>query len=361
MKILIVKTSAFGDIIQSFPVIKYLKVKYPEAQIDWVAEKRCAELSIAHPDIRKTHVIDTESWRKFPLKNETWEQIKAFRQTLQQETYDLVVDLQGNLKSGLVTSLANSKMKIGFGKDWVREKSNLYFIDKHYNPPPGNNIRRDYLDIVKMHFQDNALFEADEKLKFKSRPEEEELIKNILNQPELQHGKVIMVCPSAAWPNKQLTEETLTYFLKELSATSPTSFLFIWGTKEEQAMTRKLHQQIPRSYVCDRLSLTALQSLMDKMEWVLAMDSLPLHLAATTTAKTFAFFGASSANKYNPPGPLHFSFQGTCPYGSVFERRCDVLRTCKTGACMRSLNGRMLFQAFQESIHKADAIEKKGL
>jgi heptosyltransferase-1 len=86
---------------------------------------------------------------------------------------------------------------------------------------------------------------------------------------------------------------------------------------------------------------------MDSVDLVVAMDSLPLHLAGTTKVKTFSVFGASLASKFKPAGKKHLTLQGHCPYGRVFEKRCPILRTCPTGACIRSLTGKAVFNAFK--------------
>lgn len=100
------------------------------------------------------------------------------------------------------------------------------------------------------------------------------------------------------------------------------------------------------SDVVDRLSLPALQNLMAHVDLVITMDSLPLHLAGTTMIPTYSFFGASSANKYKPLGKQSGTYQGICPYDRQFEKRCPILRTCKTGACIKNLEGSQLFEEF---------------
>ena len=84
---------------------------------------------------------------------------------------------------------------------------------------------------------------------------------------------------------------------------------------------------------------------MAEMDLVLAVDSLTLHLAGTTSTKTFSVFGPSAA-EYQPEGERHQTYQGKCPYGRLFEKRCPVLRTCSTGACTRGIEGKQLFLNF---------------
>lgn len=326
-KILIVKTSALGDIIHAFAVADYLKEKFPLAVIDWVAEKGGAPIVQANPSIHKTYVIDTKSWRKGRDLNG----LRLFIKYLRQTHYDLLIDLQGNLKSGLVTGFAKADQKVGFGRETVPEWPNTFFTKQKYNPPAGKNIREDYLYLVKSHLNEKS----------------EHTGQKTVEKLEDVKGLPIMVCPGSNWANKTLSKETLQGFLDKIAEQLPESrFQFIWGTPEEKVMVESMQSRYSGSIVLDRMSLPDLQKKMRSMRLVIAMDSLPLHLAGTTSALTYSVFGPSSAAKYNPMGLKHHALQGACPYGESFEKRCPILRTCPTGACMKDLTPDMIWNDF---------------
>lgn len=113
MKILIIKTSSLGDIIHAFPVVAAAKKKHPQAQIDWVVESAFAELIEAHPQVNRVIKIDTKKWRKNPLKKSTWQEIEEAIGQIRSEVYDVILDLQGNIKSGIFTALANGPLESG--------------------------------------------------------------------------------------------------------------------------------------------------------------------------------------------------------------------------------------------------------
>ncbi len=147
-----------------------------------------------------------------------------------------------------------------------------------------------------------------------------------------------MVCPGSMWQNKQITIEAMKVFLSKLEKHLNCSFIFVSGTEKEKEYVNELVKLFGESSLClGRLHLAVLQNLMAKMKLVIAMDSLPLHLAGTTDVATFSFFGPSSSTKYKPLGKNHHAFQGVCPYGRQIQRLCPVLRTCKTGACLREV------------------------
>jgi heptosyltransferase I len=398
-KILLIKTSSLGDIVHIYPVVDYLRKKFPAALIDWVVEAPFADLVHSHPYVNQVLTVSTKKWRKNIFAKETWKSIFQFRKQLQSARYDVVFDLQGNMKSGLITSLAYSPCKVGFGRSSVPEWPNLLFTNYRFDPPlyharesllsfdsarrshiedlrsdrrspaprgqgeeedrfgkvaasqnlanlpehgMNENIRHDYLSLAASFFKEPI---PDEKSHVTLKISEKEKI--FLDSICPKRPSVI-VCPGSAWRNKQLTPETLSAFLELVKNHMQCHFLFVWGSQEEKELAMKLQKAFEgHSQVVEKMPLPMLQNLMDRSDLVIAMDSLPLHLAGTTKTPSFSVFGASSATKYKPIGTRHYAFQGSCPYGRAFVKRCPILRTCSTGACIRNLQAHDLFEAFK--------------
>ncbi len=325
MKILIIKTSSLGDLIHTFPVLSYLRRRFPFAQIDWVVEAPFAQLVEAHPHVTRILTIESKKWRKalFRFRGE----MAAFRASLREDIYNIVFDLQGNIKSAAILAQTRAKEKVGFGWKSVPEWPNALFTSAKITPPPGKNIREDYLAVVQGYFNDREPFVV-EPVELRVTEAQQAKVEAVLSD-------ATMVCPGAAWPNKQLAFGQLLVFLKRLNR-GP--YLFAWGTEDERAIGAQLAAHFPQSSVLERYPLPVLQHVMAKCSLVIAMDSLPLHLCATTDTPTISFFGPSSAKKYGPLGEGHRTFQGECPYGILFERRCPKLRSCETGACIKEIN-----------------------
>jgi heptosyltransferase I len=360
MKILIVKTSSLGDIIHAFPVVQHLRAHYPQAQIDWVIERPFAELVQAHPALNQIFCVNTKKWRKNFWKKDVRQEMSQVIRQIRQQTYDIVIDLQGNTKSSLMMACVKGALKIGFGSASVPEWPNLFFTNCRYNPPRGFNIREDYLFLLKRvlgHFSSDM-----SGIQLRISEDEKKKITRLLEQPQIQ-GLKIMVCPGSNWTNKQLSQETLIKFLELIANKLSVHFLFIWGSDSEKERAHKLASSFPqKSLVVERLALPTLQNLMAQVQLVISMDSLPLHLAGTTPTPTYSVFGASSAQKYKPLGCSHGAFQGSCPYGKTFEKRCPILRTCSTGECIKGIDSQILFNHFTQwwtSLQK-DPVFKKN-
>lgn len=340
MRILIVKTSSFGDIVHCFPVIDYLRQKIPQAIIDWVVEKPCAELVEAHPEIDKVIKISTKEWRR----GRRWSDIPKAVREIREKEYDIVFDLQGNSKSGLFTLMARSRYKIGFGWASVAERPNLLCTHYRFDPPKDLNVRHEYLYIVQSYFQDFS-FPNKNEVALQIGNDKRTEIDALLKQSGPQ--RKVLVCPGSAWPNKRISSNVLQEFLQLVQSDLKCTFLLIYGNENEKNEVEALQANMPsHCQIIPKLPLPALQYLMGRVDLIIAMDSLPLHLGGTTAAPTFSIFGPSASHKYQPLGDRHLSLQGPCPYDKVFEKRCPALRTCTTGACIKNYSAQELYQAF---------------
>lgn len=106
MKILIVKLSSLGDVIHTMPAVQDIRAALPQARIDWVVERAFAPLVRRCAGVRRVIEVDLRRWRKDLWSARTRQEWKAFREELQRERYDAVLDLQGLSKSALVAWLA---------------------------------------------------------------------------------------------------------------------------------------------------------------------------------------------------------------------------------------------------------------
>ena len=106
MKILIVRVSSLGDLIHNMPLVHDLQRHYPAAKIDWVVEEAYTGLVALCPGLHRIIPVALRRWRKQLFCAATWQQIGHFYRSLKLESYDLVFDTQGLLKTGLIMKIA---------------------------------------------------------------------------------------------------------------------------------------------------------------------------------------------------------------------------------------------------------------
>ncbi len=106
MKILVVKLSSLGDVIQTIPVVEDILNNFPHAAVDWVVEEAFAPIIKRVQGVRRVLPYAERRWRKSRFDATTQQQRAAFLVKLQAETYDAVIDFQGLIKSALVARKA---------------------------------------------------------------------------------------------------------------------------------------------------------------------------------------------------------------------------------------------------------------
>lgn len=333
-KILIVKTSSLGDIIQAFPVLDELHRRFPTAQIDWAVEALFAPIVAAHPLVH----------RAIPLDMKRRKNLYAALKELRKESYDLVFDLQGNCKSGLITALSRGKTKVGYDFHSVREWPNILATHVRFFVSKEQNVRLYYLQLLEKFFKTPLSTEI-EGVRFKIEESEQQKVAAILAQ--VPPGMKILVCPGSKWANKQLKKETWIAFLQKIE---DASFFFSWGDEAERKLSETIAQELKHAYLVEKLPLPTWQNLMNEMDLVIAVDSSALHLCGTTKTPSFSIFGPTSSSVFKPIGEKHLAFQGPCPYGRTFDKQCPILRNCPTGACIKEIDPENLFKYFQ--LHK---------
>ncbi len=127
MRILIVKTSSMGDVVHALPAISDIARARPGVEIDWMVEAPFAAIPALHPAVAKVFPMAWRRWRKRLWSRETWGQIGRFRRELRASAYDLVLDLQGLVKSALWAAQARGP-RAGYDRHsiWEPLASALY-------------------------------------------------------------------------------------------------------------------------------------------------------------------------------------------------------------------------------------------
>ncbi|MBZ0133356.1 MAG: lipopolysaccharide heptosyltransferase I [Rhodocyclaceae bacterium] len=134
MRILLVKTSSLGDVVHNLPVASDIRARFPQARIDWVVEEGFADIPRLHPAVSRVIPVAVRRWRRTLLSASTWRELRAFRAAVRTEAYDLVLDTQGLIKSGLMTRFAQGR-RAGYAAEVAREPLAARFYDDTYVIP----------------------------------------------------------------------------------------------------------------------------------------------------------------------------------------------------------------------------------
>lgn len=343
MRIVIVKLSALGDILQALPLIPRIMAAFPQCTIDWVVEKRFADALRSYPGIDTIITCDSKELRRRPTIREIKELIKNLRRV----NYDFLIDLQGNCKSGCVNLFIRAASKHGFSLHSASEWPNILSTTHRYDLRSIPSIRAKNIAMLEKIFH-RPFVNAKEISPFPLKLCEQQTLERYCNQLS-QEMFVVMICPFSKWPNKMVSYSFLLQFLRSIREFFPVQYLFIWQSLEQRNLAEEWISQLGREDLSiGDLSIPLWYHLMLQSALMIGMDSSSLHLAAIGNIPTYTFFGPSKGDVYVPESNRHGYYQSSCPHNIQFTKRCPILRTCRDGGCLQRLDARDVFQHFLE-------------
>ena len=138
--LLVVRPSSLGDVVHALALVTDVIAQRPGTVIDWVAEPAFAELPALCPDVRSVVPFALRRWRQAPLDRQTWRDIAAFRRAVRATRYDVILDLQEQIKGGVIARTARG-VRHGFDRASIREPAATCFDDVHHRIPRDAALR----------------------------------------------------------------------------------------------------------------------------------------------------------------------------------------------------------------------------
>jgi len=285
MKIAIVKLSALGDIVHAMVVLQFIKNHYPKIEIDWVVEKDFKELLESHPDINKVHVVNIKNAKK---KKSLYLLYKELRRVRHFGSYDLVIEMQGLIKSAIISRFIPSKLTLGFDKSSVREGLASIFYNQTFKFAYDKNIVERNIALISSALKIPIIEENIQKkipFLFSNRTY---FFKTLSSSK-----KNILLIPGASFKSKCYPVEKFSEVATEIDA----NFLVIWGSQKEKIMANKIQALAPKVIICEKLSLDALISLISQVDLVLGPDTGPTHMAWALNKSSITLFGSTPGHR----------------------------------------------------------------
>jgi heptosyltransferase-1 len=304
VKILVIKPSSLGDVIHGLRVMKQVHSFFPDAKIDWIIKEELTEILLACGFVHDVFHYKRGGGLKLYLK---------LIQEIRRERYDYILDLQGLLRSGIITFLAKGGSKLGVADG--REFSTIFYssIGEKSRKKEIHAIDKLTPFLKTLGIND---FDPSLPIKFDHSYLKEETKKLIGSKP------YIMLFPESRRPQKMWPyfEELLGELKKESGYE-----IVIAGNNEAGDYKGSID-------VRGKLSLTELPFLISKSKAVVTNDSAPLHIASAMLVPTVALFGPTSKNKYGPYPNSQSNFK-------VIEGANNQIATISSGQVLKALRG----------------------
>jgi len=295
VKILILKPSSLGDVIQALPVLRLLRRQYPDSEIYWWIETALIPLLEGDPDIAGLIPFERRHW----TSPKNWLQLARGIMELRRMQFDWVLDLQSLARSGAVAWLANGGLLVGL--DDAREGARGFYDIIVPRPDWFTHAVDWYLGALP-----HLGVAVDKRFEWlPPRPHVAAAVRKKWNLDERTPWAIFV--PGARWVNKRWPVEYFAETARRIVARHPELRIAVIGGADDGQLGKAIAEAAPAAV----LDLTGKTDLPEMIEWirlgrvVLTNDTGPMHVAAALGRPVVALFGPTEPRRTGPYGQLH--------------------------------------------------------
>ncbi len=331
-RILITKLASLGDLIHLLPALSDAASAIPGIQFDWVVDKNLQEIPLWHLSVHRVFLTNHRVWKKQLTSPNTRKEFSEVYQKLKKETYDLIIDAQGNFKSALISTIAKGK-RAGWDQASIPDWGAQIFYHKKY--PASKNIHA--IERLR-HLLAGALGYS-----LPSTSPDYQIDFSKFSPPTISlPTEYLLFVPIASY-NSKLWPESHWKELIDLCIQSGKNILIPWGNEEEKKRAERLAIS-PQVTVLPRLSLNEIGHLVAKAKALVSVDTGFSHLAAALGVPCITLYGPTDPRKTGTIGANQHWIQST--------QECPCSRKCKfeekTPHCMSQIHPLSVWKDLKE-------------
>ena len=293
MNVLILRTSAMGDVVHALPVLNALRRALPEARLGWVVEKVFAPILDQHPDIDALIPVRLKAWRKEPLAAQTRAEFGQLRRALRNFRADVALDLMGNHKSGVLARLSGARRIVGAARADRREPSSAVWI---HEPVP----------VSAQHAVDRGL-ELLAPLGVPAEPVDFGPDKIMPNAPEAaerflaeREGPFLLIQAGAGWVNKTYPTAMWGEAAKLLRQKTGHEIWIPMAPGEESLAREIAASSDGAARTIEAYGFPFLAAILRRASMLLGGDTGPLHLAHALGTPVLCLMGPTDPHRHGP-------------------------------------------------------------
>lgn len=333
-RIALIKPSALGDILNTLPVLTALRWRYPGAHITWIVNRGYEPLLRGHPHLDATLAFDRGAHRRG-----WWQGVSNFGRflaRLHRERFDLVLDLQGLFRSGLMAGATCATRRVGLAG--AREGAAWFYTDLVGVPNRGS------AHAVDRNWQMARAFGIEGEppafwlpLAHDARDWGLEAVRD-LPRPWL------MVAPGSRWLTKRWPPEHFATLIQRAQAQFGGSAVFVGSGNDEVNISKLAREKVvgPTRDFTGRTTLPELAALLARADVVLANDTGPLHLAVALGRPVVAPYTCTKIALNGPYKAIGGGVESRVWCQGSYQKRCGRME------CMAELTPDRLWPVLEE-------------
>jgi heptosyltransferase-1 len=331
MNVALVKLSSLGDVVHALPVAVTLRTRLGGTRITWIVEAREAAVLQGHEAIDEILAVDTRRWRRARGPADlvrAMHELVALRRRLRGACFDAVLDLQGLLKSGLVSAATGAPLRVGFAAARCREPLSALFSNRHVAPAASaGHVVDQYLAVLVAL----GIREGKPEFRIPVDPGAEARMDGALAALGVKpRVRLVVVNPGAGRVGKRWPFERYRELVRRLRDEAAATTVVVWGPGERET-AQAIAVGGPGAVLAPPTSIPELAGLLRRATAVVAGDTGPLHLAAAVGTPCVGLYGPTRAERNGPYGPGHRTLQSadgtmtSIPVSAVLAATADLL------------------------------------
>lgn len=307
-RILILRTSALGDVVHALPVLRALRHQLPEAVLGWVVEEALAPLLTGHPDLDQVIPVRLRPWRQRPWSSTTRREVRRFVGRLRAFHADVALDLMGNHKAGVLARLSGARRRIGLARPFRREPASSIWINQAVTPRGDHAVERALAVLDPLSLALEPVDFGGERLLPAARP------------PDPPAEPLVLIHPGAGWGNKAYPPRSWGRVAELLAADPGVTVRVAMAPGEEGLAHQVAEASAGAATLVPAPDLPSLAALLRSARLVLGGDTGPIHLARALDTPVLALLGPTDPARHGPYGRPHQCLAVHLPCSFCYKR-----------------------------------------
>ncbi len=308
--------------MHALPVLTALRRNLPHATLGWVVESSMAPLLEGHPDLDELLVVSLRTWRRQLHRRRTWAEMRDFFSGLEQFAPDLVLDLMGNHKAGVLAALTLADRRVGVARKFRREPSSAIWINEPVVPHGDHSVDRAVAVLDALELPSEPADFGGSKL-FREEPVE------ALERLASTAGPRMLIQPGAGWGNKRYPTERWGQVASLLERDLGLRSWVAAGPGEESLAEEVVAASGGSAEALVAPTLAYLAAFLRRALLVLGGDTGPVHLAHALETPVLCLMGPTAPETNGPYGDMEASIWRQLPC-SFCHKRFDGAKLCLT-------------------------------
>jgi heptosyltransferase-1 len=312
-KILIVLHGSIGDVTRALPLAGLLRRGFPKAYIAWSVEPAAYPLLLGNPVIDEIILFDRRHW---------WKSFLPFLKTLRRKRFDLVLDLQRHLKSGVISWSTGASQRIGFHK--TDSKEGNWLFNNRYIEETGEAISKleHYLEFATAL----GIPRAPIQWSLTVTTAEQRSIDRHLSQ---LNGAFAVIFVGARWESKQWFPRQMADCAEMLHSVHGLDVVLL-GASDDRSAAREA-MRLAKSPLLNLTGMTSLREavgIIQRAKLAIGPDTGLMHIAAAVGTPVISLFGATDPRRTGPFGFADLVLRGRAACVPCQQRHCPIGRIC---------------------------------